>query len=219
MRLYHSRMITEIPDQDDLSADERYDRPSKSQVKRDMLALVDLGKELVALSPERLKQLPLAERLYEAIRLAQRTTSREGLRRQVHFVGKLMRDAPADDIRTQLDTWKNGSREQTHAMHRLESLRDRLLKDDQALTDLLTKFPGADVQHLRTLIREGRKEATANAQLRPGQDPLRKHYRALFQALKLLYASEDDTAINTAQDPDTDITHDINDSDNDHTQK
>jgi ribosome-associated protein len=71
-----------------------------------MLALVDLGKELVELSPERLKQLPLSERLYEAIRLAQRTTAREGLRRQVHFVGKLMRDAPADQIRAQLDTWK-----------------------------------------------------------------------------------------------------------------
>ena len=71
-----------------------YDRPSKSQVKREMHALLDLGKQLIALSPERLKQLPLAERLYEAIRMAQRTTSREGLRRQTHFVGKLMRDAP-----------------------------------------------------------------------------------------------------------------------------
>ena len=70
-----------------------YDRPSKSQVKREMHALLDLGKQLIALSPERLKQLPLAERLYEAIRMAQRTTSREGLRRQTHFVGKL-RDAP-----------------------------------------------------------------------------------------------------------------------------
>ena len=71
-----------------------------------MHALLDLGKQLIALSPERLKQLPLAERLYEAIRMAQRTTSREGLRRQTHFVGKLMRDAPAEEIRAQLDVWK-----------------------------------------------------------------------------------------------------------------
>ena len=54
-----------------------YDRPSKSQVKREMHALLDLGKQLIELSPERLKQLPLAERLYEAIRMAQRTTGRE----------------------------------------------------------------------------------------------------------------------------------------------
>jgi ribosome-associated protein len=179
-------MMTDLPETQDDSPDSIYDGPSKSHVKREMLALVDLGKELVELSPERLKQLPLSERLYEAIRLAQRTTAREGLRRHVHFVGKLMRDAPADQIRAQLDTWKNGSREQTQAMHRLEALRDRLLKDDAAFTVLLQKYPQADIQHLRTLIREGRKEAAANDNLRPGQDPLRKHYRALFQALKTL---------------------------------
>ena len=80
------------------TSDSAYDRPSKSQVKREMLALLDLGKQLVDLSPDQLKQLPLSEKLYEAIRQAQRTTSREGLRRQIHYVGKLMRDAPADAI-------------------------------------------------------------------------------------------------------------------------
>ena len=163
-----------------------YDRPSKSQIKRDMHALLDLGKQLIALSPERLKQLPLAERLYEAIRMAQRTTGREGLRRQVHFVGKLMRDAPADEIRAQLDVWENGSREETAAMHRLETVRDRLLDDDDALTKLLHDNPQADVQQLRALIRAARKEKLANAALLQGQDPQKKHYRALFQALKTL---------------------------------
>lgn len=160
--------------------------PSKSQVKRDMLALQDLGKQLVDLSPEKLKQLPLEEKLFEAIRLAQRTTAREGRRRQVHYVGKLMRDADADAIRRQLDIWENGSREQTAAMHRLETLRDLLLQDDNALTKLLNEYPGADVQHLRALIRAGRKEAENNQTLQPGQTPQRKHYRALFQALKAL---------------------------------
>ncbi len=166
--------------------DDGYDRPSKSQVKGEMLALTDLGKQLIGLSPERLRQLPLAERLYDAIREAQRTTSREGLRRQTHFVGKLMRDAPADEIRRQLDAWENGSREDTAAMHRLEGLRDRLLEDDAALTELLARNPGSDAQQLRTLIREARKEARANASLAQGQEPKRKHYRALFQALKTL---------------------------------
>lgn len=163
-----------------------YDRPSKSQVKRDMLALHDLGKQLVDLAPSQLRQLPLAEKLYDALLLAQRTTSREGRRRQIHYVGKLMRNADAETIRTQLDIWENGSREQTREMHRLESLRDLLLRDDDSLTDLLQKYPNADVQHLRALIRAGRKEAQANEKLNPGQEPQRKHYRALFQALKAL---------------------------------
>jgi ribosome-associated protein len=185
-------MTNELPKTED---DDKpvYDGPSKSQVKREMHALLDLGRELVELSPERLKQLPLSERLYEAIRLAQRTTSREGLRRQTHFVGKLMRDAQADEIRTQLETWKHGSREQTKTMHHLETLRDKLLKDDAVLTTLLTKFPNADIQHLRTLIREGRKELTANLALRQGQEPQRKHYRALFQALKTLHDTDTET--------------------------
>src|SRR3546814_2097159 len=72
---------------------------------------------------------------------------------------------------------------QTRAMHRLETLRDLLLTDDAALTGLLNEYPGADAQRLRTLIREGRKEAQANTQLQPGQDPQRKHYRALFQEI------------------------------------
>lgn len=173
------------PEFDDDHEDDR--PPSKSQVKRDMLALVDLGKQLVELSTEKLKQLPLSEKLFEAIRLAQKiSNAREGRRRQIHYIGKLLRDADADTIRHQLDVWENGSREQTAAMHRLETLRDLLLKDDNALTQLLNEYPGADVQHLRALIRAGRKEVEANAKLLPGQSPQRKHYRALFQALKTL---------------------------------
>lgn len=169
-------------------AEPLYDRPSKSQVKREMLALTDLGRQLVDLSPERLKQLGLEEKLHEAIRLAQRTTSREGLRRQVHYVGKLMRtvDIDPDAIRRQLDTWAHGSREEARAQHRLEALRDLLLRDDDALTELLARCEVADVQQLRATIRAARKEARHNESLPPGSEPQRKHYRALFQALKTL---------------------------------
>jgi len=165
-----------------------YDRPSKSQVKRDMLALTDLGRQLVDLPPERLRKLALHEKLDEAIRLAQRTTSREGRRRQIHYVGKLMRtvELDADAIRRQLDTWAHGSREETRAQHRLEALRDMLLRDDQALTELLESCEVPDVQQLRATIRAARKEARHNGTLPPGGDPQRKHYRALFQALKNL---------------------------------
>ncbi len=181
-----SQLPGDSPDQDEY---DDYDRPSKSQVKREMHALLDLGKELVEVSPERLKQLPLSERLYEAIREAQRTTSHGGRRRQIHFVGKLMRDAPADEIRQKLDEWANGSRQQTAYMHRLETLRDQLLADDDALTQLLNEYPQADIQQLRTLVRQSRKEAATNAALPQGREPQRKHYRALFQALKTLIAS------------------------------
>lgn len=192
--------------QEDSGVDENgYDRPSKSQMKRDMLALQDLGKQLVDLAPSQLKQLPLSEKLYDAIILAQRTTSREGLRRQVHYVGKLMRATDAPTIRAQLDLWENGSREQTREMHRLESLRDLLLRDDDALTSLLQKYPVADVQYLRTLIRAGRKEAQANENLNPGQEPQRKHYRALFQAIKSLASGQSQaTDQNADTDADTD---------------
>lgn len=169
-----------------------YDRPSKSQVKREMLALLDLGKQLVELPAEKLKQLPLSERLRDAIRLAQRTPSREGLRRQIHYVGKLMREIQPEPIIAQLDVWENGSREETHAMHRLELLRDRLLKDDGELTKLLDAYPDMDSQNLRSLIRAGRKELLHNTTLQPGQEAQRKHYRALFQALKNLGSAQPD---------------------------
>jgi ribosome-associated protein len=160
------------------------DRPSKSQVKRDMLALQDLGKEIVELSSDRVKQLPLSEKLLEAVLLAQRTTSREGRRRQIHYVGKLMRDAPAEQIRQQIDTWANGSRQETAYLHAIERDRDRLIADDAALTPWLDTHPGVDVQAIRSLIRAARAEHKKNQGLLPGQEPQRKHYRALYQAIK-----------------------------------
>lgn len=165
-----------------------YDRPSKSQVKREMLALTELGRQLVELSPERLQKLGLGEKLYEEIRLAQRTTSREGRRRQIHYVGKLLRSKEVDAaaIRNQLAAWEHGSREETRKQHRLEALRDLLLRDDDALTELLASCRVDDVQQLRATIRAARKEMQQNATLQPGHEPQRKHYRALFQALKNL---------------------------------
>jgi len=168
--------------QDEDSAQDR--RPSKSQVKRDLHALLDLGRELIDLPSSRLAQLPLDEPLREAIALAQRIHSHEGRRRQTHYVGKLLRRADAPALRRQLEEWASGSHEQTRAMHRLETLRDRLLDSDEALTQLLQAFPQLDIQALRAQIRAARKETKDNLSLAPGQEPARKHYRALFQTLK-----------------------------------
>lgn len=163
-----------------------YDGPSKSQIKRDMLALLDLGRQLIELPASKLAQLDLDEKLLDAIQLAQRTRSHEGLRRQVHYVGKLMRQADGEAIRQQLDLWENGSRAQARSMHRLEALRDRLIADDEALTSVLKHFPDIDIQALRAQIRAARKEAQQNLTLSEGREPARKHYRALFQILKQL---------------------------------
>lgn len=182
-------MDEHLPDED-TAQDER---PSKSQVKRDLHALLALGRELIDLPAARLAQLPLDDSLRDAIALAQRIHSHEGRRRQTHYVGKLLRRADAQALRNQLTEWASGSREQTRAMHRLESLRDRLLDDDQALTQVLESFPDLDIQALRSQIRAARKEAKDNLSRSPGQEPARKHYRALFQTLKHL-DFEDDTS-------------------------
>lgn len=182
---------------------DQYDKPSKSQIKREMLALQDLGKAIVELSTDRVKQLPLSEKLLDAVLLAQRTTSREGRRRQIHYVGKLMRDAPAEQIRQQMDTWANGSKQETAYLHAIERDRDRLIADDSALTVWLERHPHADVQEIRSLIRAARAEEKKNQSLNPGQEPQRKHYRALYQAIKALTPSPDQQAnAATHQDPD-----------------
>ncbi len=167
-----------------------YSGPSKSQLKRDMTALQRLGQRLVDLSRDKLSQLPLAERLQDAILEAQRIKSHEGKRRQLQFIGKLMRDADAQAITAQLNEWDNGSREHAAHFHGLERWRDRLLKDDAELTAFIARYPAADAQHLRALIRAARKEESANAQLSEGREPQRKHFRALFQEIKNLLEAD-----------------------------
>jgi ribosome-associated protein len=177
----------ETPEDNDLP-----ERLSKTQIKREMLELLALGKRVVELSPDRVKQLPLSEKLEEAVLLAQKTNSREGKRRQIHYVGKLMRDAQAQAIMDQIETWEKGSVADTAYMHTLERDRERLLNDDQALTDWLNKYPDTDVQAFRAMIRAARQENAKNAALLPGQAPQKKHYRALFQAIKAANAGPDD---------------------------
>lgn len=178
----------ETPEDNDLP-----ERPSKTQIKREMLELLALGKRVVELSADRVKQLPLSEKLEEAVLLAQKTNSREGKRRQIHYVGKLMRDAQAQAIMDQIETWEKGSVADTAYMHTLERDRERLLNDDQALTEWLNKYPDTDVQAFRAMIRAARQENAKNAALLPGQAPQKKHYRALFQAIKAANAGPDDS--------------------------
>lgn len=162
----------ERPDDEHGAGDER---PSKTQRKKDMHALQALGEQLVDLSGEQLAGIDLPEELREAIAFAHRVTSHEGRRRHMQYIGKLMRKVDADEIRAAIGRATGASRVAVALMHLAERWRERLLADDEALTDFMAERPGADVQWLRATIRAARREHSA------GQPP--KHARALYRWL------------------------------------
>ena len=163
--------------------EQEYERPSKSELKRQMNELQKLGEQLVEAPRDRVKRVPMPEDVRDAILMCQTITNHEGRRRQLQYVGKMMRtlqDEEVAAIQRAIDSWKGGSRAETAALHALERRREKLLADDKALTALLSEHPELDAQHLRTLIRNARKEQAEN------KPP--KAYRELFQVLKELGA-------------------------------
>jgi ribosome-associated protein len=163
--------------------EQEYDRPSKSQLKREMTALQKLGEELIAEPKERVMRVPMPEDVRDAILECQQIKDHEGRRRQLQYVGKKMRTLEEEEIaaiQKTLDSWKGLSKADTAAMHALERRRDKLLTDDGALTELRAQHPEIDVQQLRALIRNARKEQAEN------KPP--KAYREIFQLLKQLQA-------------------------------
>ncbi|OGS90652.1 MAG: hypothetical protein A2Z95_04045 [Gallionellales bacterium GWA2_60_18] len=157
--------------------------PSKTKIKKQMHELRDLGVELTELSKDQLAQLDIPENLRDAIREMHRINKFGAQRRQRQYIGKLMREVDPAPIIAKLDGWKGVSREHTAHLHLLERWRDRLLEDDQALTELLAAHPEADTQHLRALIRNAHKEKAAE------KPP--KSYREIFQALKEIIPEPD----------------------------
>jgi len=154
---------------------------SKSEIKRDAEALKKLGAELVELSKHELERIPLNDELLAAVELAQKI-KREGRRRQLQFIGKLLRAQDPQPIYDALDKLKNWHNQQIAILHKLEALRNQLLENgDNAIEDVIRLFPLADRQQLRTLIRNCKKEREAN---KPA-----KAYRQLFQYLKTLSES------------------------------
>jgi ribosome-associated protein len=121
----------------------------------------------------------MPEEVRDAILMCQTITNHEGRRRQLQFVGKLMRSLDEEEvavIQRTIESWKGTSKAEAAALHALERRRDKLLADDKALTQLLEEHPDLDVQHLRALIRNARKEQAEN------KPP--KAYREIFQILK-----------------------------------
>ncbi|MCL2892737.1 ribosome biogenesis factor YjgA [Brenneria tiliae] len=172
--------LDEVPDnnQDD---DDEIIWVSKSEIKRDAEALKDLGAELVELGKNALEKIPLDDDLRAAIELAQRI-KKEGRRRQLQLIGKMLRARDPEPIQAALDKLKNRHNQQVVLFHKLELLRDRLVAEgDDAIPDILTLYPYADRQQLRSLVRNAQKEKAAN------KPP--KSTRQIFQYLRELSES------------------------------
>jgi ribosome-associated protein len=163
--------------------EQEYERPSKTEMKRQSDALQKMGETLVESPRDRVKRVPMPEDVLDAILACQLITNHEGRRRQMQYVGKKMRtldEAEVAEIQKAIDSWKGASKSETAIMHAMERRRDKLLTDDKALTVLLEEAPELDVQHLRTLIRNARKEQAEN------KPP--KAYREIFQIIKQVEA-------------------------------
>ncbi|MBH9740991.1 ribosome biogenesis factor YjgA [Vibrio navarrensis] len=151
---------------------------SKSEMKRDMDELQKLGEELVELKPSVLAKFPISEDLLEAIKDAQRFKN-EARRRQLQYIGKVMRQEDPEPIQAALDKLRNKHSQNTAVLHKLETLRDRVIAEgDSAIDEVVELYPAADRQRLRQLARTATKEKQNN------KPP--KAFREIFQVLKQL---------------------------------
>ncbi|HEY2928988.1 ribosome biogenesis factor YjgA [Piscinibacter sp.] len=156
-----------------------FDRPSKTQLKKASHDLQDLGEAVVALPEDRLAGLPIDESLLDAIREFKRTRSHEGKRRQMQYIGKLMRRTDPEPLREAVAAMQLGRAKDALALHEAERWRSELIASDDALTRWTAKHPDSDLQQLRSLIRAARKDAAATPEQRSG-----KAYRELFKFIR-----------------------------------
>ena len=163
--------------------------PSKTQLKAEADEKQALGEALLTLRADLMARLDLPEKLLDALIQARRITNFEGRRRQMQFIGKLMRPLDAEPIRAAIDEQANGSADLTLALHLAEQWRDKLIASDEALGDWLNAQPATDSQQLRALIRQARKDVAKPET--PGEAPRHgKSYREIFQLVKQAMARE-----------------------------
>jgi len=171
---------SENPDKTENDEAQTEELISKSQRKRDATAAQQLGKDLLTLSAEAQKTIDLPENLNKALDDARRIKTNSALKRQLQYIGKLMRHIELEPIREQYYRLTNHYAKDIKTFHRLEEWRDRLLAEgDKALEDLLNEAPNADRQHIRQLIRQSAKETKLN------KPP--KSAREIFKYLKTLF--------------------------------
>jgi len=163
--------------------------PSKTQLKAEADEKQALGEALLTLRADLMARLDLPDKLLDALKEARRITNFEGRRRQMQFIGKLMRPLDITPIRAAIDEQANGSADLTLALHLAEQWRDKLIASDEALSQWLTTYPDTDSQQLRALIRQARKDIAKPET--PGEAPRHgKSYREIFQLVKLTMAQE-----------------------------
>jgi ribosome-associated protein len=156
---------------------------SKTKLKAEADAAQQLGKKLVELPKDKLVKLDLSEKLFEAVLDAKRITANGGLRRQMQYLGRLMREVDTTPITEQLDRWEGKNNEENARFHGLERWRERLLTDADAVSAFVEAYPSTDVQRMRTLIRNAQKEHLAN------KPP--KSSRELFKMLRDITEQEE----------------------------
>ncbi len=174
-----------IPTNDNNMTDEDFEDEiiSKTQIKRELQALRDLGKELVELTPTQLEKMPISEDLLSNLLDAKRFT-KKALKRQLQHIGVIMRDEDAEAIRKALDRIYKPQREEVKVFHETEKWRDGLIAGEEGLlNDIIEKFPAIDRQYINQLIRNAKKEKQKN------KPP--KSSRALFQYLQELQTEKE----------------------------
>ncbi len=162
---------------------------SKTELKRESTELQKLGEALLTLRADLMEGLNLPDKLLDALDEVRRITNFEGRRRQMQFIGKLMRGLDEETLaaaREALDTQRQGSAKESMALHEAETWRDQLIEDDQALQRWLDAHPDTDSQQLRALIRQARKDRQPSAdEVSRGLVPRHgRAYREIFQLVK-----------------------------------
>jgi ribosome-associated protein len=158
--------------------------PSKTQLKAEADEKQALGEALLTLRADLIARLDLPNKLLDALKEAKRITHFEGRRRQMQFIGKLMRPLDMEPIRAAIDEQANGSADLTLALHLAEQWRDKLIASDEVLAQWMTDYPDTDSQQLRALIRQARKDIAKPET--PGEAPRHgKSYREIFQLVRL----------------------------------
>ncbi|MDP3137832.1 MAG: ribosome biogenesis factor YjgA [Burkholderiaceae bacterium] len=161
------------------------DAASRTDLKRESTELQKLGEDLLTLRADLLARLELSEKLMDALADAKRITDFEGRRRQMQFIGKLMRQLEPDTLeaaRQALVEQHSGSARETLSLHQAEKWRDELIASEDALGLWLSQHPDTDTQQLRALIRQARRDAVPG---RPGEAPRQgKAYRDIFKLVR-----------------------------------
>jgi ribosome-associated protein len=154
-------------------------RPSKTRMKQASHEIQELGEALVGFSDERLETLDLGEPLLDAIRACRRIRSHEARRRQMQLIGKLMRGIDVEPVRAAIAESQIGPARESLALHQAERWRAELIADDAATTRFGSEHPDADLQQLRNLVRNARKDASGVPEQRNG-----RAYRELFRFIR-----------------------------------